>query len=82
MGLLRRFPSRNDGESITPTLILPPQGGGENRNDRKKGRMDSRLLGNDIEEKKMQGFDESNPYVIATIISNWSIGRLVNWSIN
>ena len=51
--------------------------------------MDSRLLGNDIEEKKMQGFDssspnkdgfdESNPYVIATIISNWSIGRLVNW---
>ena len=92
MGLLRRFPSRNDGESITPTLILPPQGGGENRNGRKKGRMDSRLLGNDIEEKKMQGrdlsspnkdgFDESNPYVIATIISNWSIGRLVNWSIN
>jgi len=53
--------------------------------------MDSRLLGNDIEEKKMQGhdescpnkdgFDESNPYVIATIILNWSIGKLVNWEI-
>ena len=53
--------------------------------------MDSRLLGNDIEEKKMQGhdescpnkdgFDESNPYVIATIISNWPIGESVNWEI-
>jgi len=46
---------------ITPTLILPPQGGGENRNENipsKRGRreklmterkMDSRRLGNDIE---------------------------------
>jgi len=75
-------------EIITPTLVLPPQGGGENSNDRKRGKMDSRLLGNDIEKKKMQGhdescpnkdgFDESNLYVIATIISNWSIGESVN----
>ena len=36
MGLPRRFTPRNDRKSITPTLILPPQGGGEKvRNDKK-----------------------------------------------
>jgi hypothetical protein len=47
---------QNDRKYITPTLILPPQGGGDLR-------INPSLLRGRKLRKRKDGFDESNPYI-------------------